>query len=59
MESFARRNMGRQVMLRERTGRRHVGMIDGIVPGRGMFIRNRFRRRVFFPFFLIATLFLI
>ncbi|WP_391121900.1 hypothetical protein [Psychrobacillus sp. L3] len=58
IESFVMRNMGRRVMVRERMGRRHIGMIDGIVPGRGMFIRNRFRR-IFLPFFLIATLFLI
>lgn len=58
MEPFVMRNMGRRVMVRDRMGRRRTGMIDGVVPGRGMFIRNRFRRE-FVPFFLIATLFLI
>ncbi|WP_225986205.1 hypothetical protein [Psychrobacillus glaciei] len=52
------RNMGSRVVVRERMGRRHIGMINGIVPGRSMFIRNRFRR-IFLPVFLIATLFLI
>ncbi|MFF2754823.1 hypothetical protein ACFVR1_13865 [Psychrobacillus sp. NPDC058041] len=58
MEPFVMRNMGRRIMVRDRRGRRRIGMIDGFVPGRGMFIRNRFRRE-FIPFFLIATLFLI
>jgi hypothetical protein len=59
MESFARRNMGRSIMVRDNFGRRHFGRIDGFVPGRGMFVRDRFFRRRFLPFFLIASLFLI
>ncbi len=59
MESFVRRNMGRRIMVRDNMGREQIGMIDGFIPGRGMFIRDRFFRRVFLPFFLITTLFLI
>lgn len=59
MESFVMSNMGRMVMVRDNRGRRNIGRIDGFVPGRGMFIRDRFFRRVFFPFFLITSLFLI
>lgn len=59
MNDFMRRYQGQAVEVRGRDGRVYRGVIDGGDPPRGMFIRDRFRRRRrFIPFFLIAAIFL-
>ena len=47
------------IEIRDRDGRIHRGIMDGIdPPRRGIFIRDEFRRRRrFIPFFLIAAIF--
>ena len=50
---------GQPIEIRDRHGRMHRGIMDGIdPPRRGVFIRDEFRRRRrFIPFFLIAAIF--
>ena len=51
---------GQPIEVRDHFGRVHRGIMDGFDPRRrGVFIRDRFRRRSFIPFFLIASLFLL
>jgi hypothetical protein len=50
------RHMGREVIVRDRDGREHRGIMEAVDPPRGVFIRTGFRRR-FFPFFFIAAVF--
>lgn len=40
-------------------GRSYWGVIDGMDPRGGIFLRDRFSRRRFIPFFLIAAIFLL
>ena len=52
------RFMGQPIEIRDRFGRMHRGIMDGFdPPRRGVFIRDRFRRRRFIPFFLIFAIF--
>ena len=45
---------GQPIEIRDTRGRVHRGIMDGFdPPGRGVFIRDGFRRRRFIPFFLI------
>ena len=49
---------GQPIEIRDRYGRMHQGIMEGFdPPRRGVFIRDRFRRRRFIPFFLIAAIF--
>ena len=49
---------GQPIEIRDHYGRMHRGIMDGFdPPRRGVFIRDRFRRRRFIPFFLIAAIF--
>jgi hypothetical protein len=51
---------GQPIEIRDTRGGFHRGIMDGFDPRRrGVFIRDRFRRRSFIPFFLIASLFLL
>ncbi|WP_041089571.1 hypothetical protein [Jeotgalibacillus soli] len=59
MNNLVSRHQGQAVEIRDHTGRIHRGVIEGTDPPRGMFIRDRFRRRRFIPFFLIASIFLL
>jgi hypothetical protein len=52
------RHMGQEVLIHGRDGRVHRGVMDGVDPPRGVFMRDGFGRRRFFPFFLIAAVFL-
>ena len=46
---------GQPIEMRDHFGRVHRGIMDGFDPRRrGVFIRDRFRRRRFIPFFLIV-----
>lgn len=58
MHNLVMRHRGQAVEVIERNGRVHRGIIEGVDPRRGMFIRSGFRRR-FIPFFLIAAIFLL
>ncbi|MGX9135012.1 hypothetical protein ACWV26_11660 [Rummeliibacillus sp. JY-2-4R] len=54
------RYQGEEVEVRDCHGRVHFGVIEWVDPPRGgMFLRTRFNRRVFLPFFLIASIFLL
>ncbi|AIE60316.1 hypothetical protein [Bacillus methanolicus] len=59
MGNLVMRHYGQAVEVRDRFGRVHRGVIDGVNQTRGMFIRSGFRRRRFIPFFLIASIFLL
>jgi hypothetical protein len=49
---------GQPIEVRDRRGIVHRGIMDGFdPPRRGMFIRDRFGRRRFIPFFLIFAIF--
>ncbi|EKN67708.1 hypothetical protein M670_00316 [Schinkia azotoformans MEV2011] len=58
MHNLVMRHRGQAVEVIERNGRVHRGIIEGVDPRGGMFIRSGFRRR-FIPFFLIAAIFLL
>jgi hypothetical protein len=54
------RYQGQAVEVRDRHGRVHRGVLEGMDPQRGgMFLRSSFFGRRFIPFFLIATIFLL
>ncbi|WP_409300610.1 hypothetical protein [Peribacillus sp. SCS-155] len=52
------RHIGREVIVRDRDGREHRGIMDAVDPPRGVVIRSRSRRR-FFPSFLSLPFFLL
>jgi hypothetical protein len=51
------RHMGQEVIIHGRDGRGFRGVMDGVDPPRGVFIRDRFGRRRFFSFIFIAAIF--
>lgn len=53
------RYQGQAVEVRDRHGRIDRGVIEGVDPARGIFVRTSFFNRRFIPFFLIATIFLL
>jgi uncharacterized protein YqhQ len=58
VQHLVRRYHGEPVEVIDRYGRVHRGVIDGVNPQSGMFLRTGFGRR-FIPFFLIAAIFLL
>ncbi len=50
---------GQPVEVRDCHGRVYWGVMDGVDPRGGIFLRDRFSRRRFIPFFLIAAIFLL
>ncbi|PLT32777.1 hypothetical protein [Bacillus sp. V5-8f] len=52
------RHVGRQVEVVGRDGRVHRGVMEGVDPPRGMFMRDGFGRRRFFSFAFIAAIFI-
>ena len=52
------RHQGQAVEVRDCHGRVHRGVLEGVDPARGVFIRSGFSR-FFIPFFLIAAIFLL
>lgn len=50
---------GEAVEIWDHHGRVYRGVIDGMDPRGGVFLRDRFFRRVFIPFFLIAAIILL
>lgn len=59
MEHLAWAYQGQLVEVRDRDGRVYRGIIDGVNQRRGMFLRTSPFRRIFIPFFLIASLLLL
>ncbi|WP_017729219.1 hypothetical protein [Halalkalibacterium ligniniphilum] len=57
MHNLIMQHYGHEVEVRDHDGRVYRGSIDGVNQTRGMFIRDRFFRRIFIPFFLIASIF--
>ncbi|WP_338452809.1 hypothetical protein R4Z09_13665 [Niallia oryzisoli] len=51
------RQMGQPVEIRTRDGRVHRGIMAGVDPRRGVFIRDGFGRRRFFAFIFIVAFF--
>jgi hypothetical protein len=58
VQNLVRRYQGEPVEVIDRNGRVYRGVIDGVNPQSGMFLRTGFGRR-FIPFFLIAAIFLL
>jgi hypothetical protein len=59
MDRLAWAYQGQLVEVRGRDGRIFRGIIDGVNQQRGMFLRTSRFRRIFIPFFLIASIFLL
>ncbi|HWO75319.1 MAG TPA: hypothetical protein VNM69_05275 [Bacillus sp. (in: firmicutes)] len=50
---------GQAVDVIDRNGRVYRGIFEGTNQTRGLFLRSRFGRRRFFPFFIIAAVFVV
>ncbi|MFC0561962.1 hypothetical protein [Halalkalibacter alkalisediminis] len=59
MDNLALQYQGQLVEVRDHYGRVYRGVIDGVNQQRGLFLRTSPFRRIFIPFFLITSLFLL
>ncbi|OIJ16846.1 hypothetical protein BKP45_20960 [Anaerobacillus alkalidiazotrophicus] len=59
MEQLAWAYQGQLVEIRDGYGGIHRGVIEGVNQRRGLFLRTSPFRRIFIPFFLITSLFLL
>ncbi|TMW71150.1 hypothetical protein FGB90_14395 [Alteribacter natronophilus] len=59
MQRLAMAYQGDLVEVRDRNGQVFRGIADGVNQRRGMFLRTSPLRRIFIPFFLITSIFLL